>query len=435
MSSAPSADRSNPSALLGPDADAEKSAGLTSIRTVATTLLAFSVLLAALARALESRHWAFSYVAAWAEAAAIGGLADWYAIVALFRHPLGIPAPHTAIISRSRTRIAESFGAFVHDQFLQPGPIGEKLRSVDFAALAADWLADSRRSATLSRFILRFAPQALTAIDGTGLKDFVAARALDQFRTLELAPFAAKFLAASIEDGRHQRLFDQLLEGLHQLLLNDEMHNNLREKIRSELPSLFKVFMADKFLVRRVVALMSTAVEEAKNDPEHAFRRDFDRLALEFAEKLSSSAEYAEKAERLKRELLARPEFHDLAEGLWGSFVEFVRADANKDDSLLLAHMSSFLADVGRKLAIEPAIRAEINFGVVAVLQTFIENNKKEAAHFITDQIKAWDVARMVDIIELNIGRDLQYIRLNGTFVGGFAGLALFCLERLAQLK
>src|SRR5271165_6511977 len=131
MDCTPSANGSRPTAppdVIAPWAD-EKSADLARMKAIATGLLAASVLLAILARALEPRHWAFSYVAAWAEAAAVGGLADWYAIVALFRHPLGIPMPHTAIIASNRTRVAESFGAFVHDQFLQPEPIGEKLRS------------------------------------------------------------------------------------------------------------------------------------------------------------------------------------------------------------------------------------------------------------------------------------------------------------------
>src|SRR5271157_5217873 len=195
MDCTPSANGSRPTAppyAIAPWADG-KSADLARMKAVATALLAASVLIAILARALEPRHWVFSYVAAWAEAAAVGGLADWYAIVALFRHPLGIPMPHTAIIAGNRTRIAESFGAFVHDQFLQPEPIGEQLRSVDFAALAAEWIADDRRSLALSRFILKLAPQALKAIEETGLKDFVAGRALAQMKTLELAPFAKKF--------------------------------------------------------------------------------------------------------------------------------------------------------------------------------------------------------------------------------------------------
>ena len=146
--------------------DEERSRDLTRIKIIATTLLVFSVVVAFAARLLETRHWSLGYVAAWAEAAAVGGLADWYAVVALFRHPCGVPLPHTAIISKNRERIAESFGDFVEEQFLAPDPIEQKLKSVDFAAAAADRLADEERSLSLSRFALRLLPQALSAIFG-----------------------------------------------------------------------------------------------------------------------------------------------------------------------------------------------------------------------------------------------------------------------------
>ena len=155
-------------------ADAERAKELLRVKIIGTALLAASVLVAVVARLLEHYHPGLAYVAAWAEAAAIGGLADWYAVVALFRHPCGVPLPHTAIIASNRERIARTFGDFVEAQFLAPGPIAEKLKSVDFAALAADWLADDERSASLARFALRMLPQALLAVEETGLRAFVA---------------------------------------------------------------------------------------------------------------------------------------------------------------------------------------------------------------------------------------------------------------------
>ena len=158
--------------VLSPSAGEEtcdsRSADLARIKTLATALLGFSVVIAILARAAAPYHWSFGYVAAWAEASAVGGLADWYAVVALFRHPCGVPLPHTAIIASNRTRIADSFGAFVEDQFLSTEAIAHKLRSVDFSALAAEWLSEDRRSVGLARFLLRLTPQALAAIEETG---------------------------------------------------------------------------------------------------------------------------------------------------------------------------------------------------------------------------------------------------------------------------
>jgi uncharacterized membrane-anchored protein YjiN (DUF445 family) len=408
---------------------------LRRIKLLATGLLAFSITIAVIARLFEHRFRSLSYVAAWAEAATIGGLADWYAIVALFRHPFGIPLPHTSIISNNQQRIAESFASFVEEQFLAPKPIEQKLKEVDFAALAADWLADEERSASLARFLLRLLPQALTAIDETGLRSFMTQRVVERVEALELAPFAAKLLTAVVEDGRHQRIFDEILIGLNRLLSNEQTLDAVREKLRSELPSLFNLFRADAFLVRRFVVLISGFIEEARNDPQHALRQEFDQFVRALIEKLKTSPEYAEQAESLKRDLLASPEISSLADELWQSVKSFIDKDTRTENSVFETHLSRFLVDIGSKLAGEPQVRADINRGMVTVLQTFVQSQKRDIARFIADQIKSWDVKQMVVLIELNIGRDLQYIRLNGTIIGGFAGLLLYAGEQALNIR
>ena len=222
---------------------------------------------------------------------------------------------------------------------------------------------------------------------------------------------------------------------LNRLLNDEDTLNAMREKIRRELPTMFNILRADAYLVRRIVGLMSAAIEEAKDDPSHPFRGEFDRFVRDFVEKLGSSPEYAERAEQLKLDFLARPEAAELAEGLWRSITSFLSQDAGDRHSILERHLSGFLADLGRKLATASDIRAEINIGMERVLQTFIEANRREIARFIADQIKSWDLARMTDIIELNIGRDLQFIRLNGTLVGGLAGLGLYAGGRAVGLQ
>jgi uncharacterized membrane-anchored protein YjiN (DUF445 family) len=408
---------------------------LRRIKFIATSLLAFSITIAVAARLFEHRFRSLSYVAAWAEAATIGGLADWYAVVALFRHPLGIPLPHTSIISNNQQRIAESFASFVEEQFLAPGPIEQKLKEVDFAALAADWLADEGRSAALARFLLRLLPQSLIAIEETGLRSFLTQRVVERVEALELAPFAAKLLTAVVDDDRHQRIFDEILIGLNRFLSNEQTLNAVREQIRSELPSLFNLFRADAYLVRRFVVLISSFIEGARSDPEHALRREFDQFVRALIEKLKTSPEYAEQAESLKRDLLTSPEISSLADELWQSVKTFIERDTKTENSVFETHLTRFLVDIGSKLAGETQVRADINRGMVTVLQTFVQNQKRDIARFIADQIKSWDVKQMVILIELNIGRDLQYIRLNGTIIGGLAGLLLYIGEQALNIR
>ncbi len=426
----PIANQGVPSHTKAKSRDRANAEDLRRIKLIATGLLALSGAIAVVANLFVDRHWSLGYVAAWAEAATVGGLADWYAVVALFKHPCGIPLPHTAIISSNQQRIAESFASFVEEQFLAPEPIEKKLKEVDFAALASDWLADDGRSTSLARFLLRLFPQALSAIEESGLRLFLAQRVVERIEALELAPFAAKVLTVLDADGRHQRIFDEILIGLNRFLRNEQTLHAVREKIRTDLPSLFKLFGADAYLVRRFVILMSTFIEEARRDPHHALRREFDEFVKVFIGKLESSPDYAERAETLKRDLLAYPEISNLADELWQSIKNFIDSDARSGNSILEAHLGRFLVDIGSKLAFEPQVRADINKGMVTVLQTFVQNQKGEIARFIAEQIKSWDIGQMTSIIEVNVGRDLQFIRLNGTFIGGLAGLCLYAGEQ-----
>ena len=175
-------------------------------------------------------------------------------------------------------------------------------------------------------------PQALSAVEETGLRAFVARAAADQMNDLEVAPLAAKLLSALVDDQRHQRLFDEALVGMHRLLNDKTTREVIREKMRRELPTLFNLFRADAYLVRRFVSLVSASVEEAKADANHPLRVEFDRFARDFIEKLGSSPEYAAKAEALKREFLGRAEVKSFAEDLWLSVAAFLQDEAKDEE-------------------------------------------------------------------------------------------------------
>lgn len=419
----------------GPAAQVEdehaKLVALRRTKAVATLALALCVAVFLGARSLQDSWPALAYVAAFAEAAAVGGLADWYAVVALFRRPLGLPIPHTAIIPRNKDRIADNLGRFIEANFLAPGPVREKLRQVDFALLAADWLADPRRAAVLSRFVARLVPQALAATEGSGLRDFIGQRIAAQVEKVELAPLAADLLSAFTAERRHQRIFDEVLRVFGGLLRDEETLAALRERIRQELPTLAKMFQADAYLLKRLVAAAGTLLAEAEADPDHALRREFDRFVENFVADLRDSPAYAERAERLKRDLLARPELRGLAENFWSGLRAFAEQDVGAEDSILRRHLADLFAEIGRQLRQEPGLRADMNHGFVVALSAFVENQKSGVATFIADQVRSWDIVQLTRLVELNIGRDLQYIRFNGMLIGGLAGLALHVGERL----
>jgi len=414
------------------DVDAAvKLAALRRTKFVATAALALCVLVFALAKSIESARPWLGFVAAFAEAATIGGLADWYAVVALFKRPLGLPIPHTAIIPENQHRIADNLGRFIEANFLAPGPVRERLAEVDFAALVADWLADPERASGLSRFVARLVPQTLAAVEQSGLRGFVTSRMLEQVEKVPLAPLAAELLSALTDDRRHQKLFDEFTRVIGRFLNDEEALSAMREKIREELPSLFNLFRADAYLLKKIVASAGTLLEEVRADPDHPMRAEFDRFAKTFIERLRTSKQYARRAEQLKRDFLARPEMKAMAGNMWESLRLFIEQDARAENSLIRAHLANMFVEVGRHLASDAQIRADMNQGFVVALSSFVDSQKSGVSKFIADQVKRWDLAQLTRLIEMNIGRDLQYIRFNGMIIGGLAGIVLYTAERL----
>src|SRR4051795_11526317 len=413
--------------------DAAGAAELRRVKALATLVLAGTLALFVAAKMLLPVNPIFAFVAAFAEAATIGGLADWYAVVALFRRPLGLPIPHTAIIQANQHRIADKLGEFIEVHFLEAAPVEAKLRQVDFASFVADWLGDRKRSEDLARFLLRLLPEAISASETSGLKTFVTRRVMTQLQSINLAPLAAGTLRAFIEERRHQGLLDDLLRAVHGALTQADTMAALRAKIRDELPTLLKLYRADAFLVKKIVASATAFFQDVRNDPHHPFRGEFDRMMLGFVDKLSGDPVYAERIDGLKRDLLARPELGDLTKKIWSNMRSFIKRSAAGETHVLQHHLANVLVEAGAALASDAEMRAEINQGLVAVLRGFIAEQKSGVSSFISDQVKSWDMGQLIALIEINIGRDLQYIRFNGSLIGGLAGLALYSAEFLLR--
>ena len=414
--------------------DAQRAAELKRVKAQATLVLVGTLALFIVARMLSHVHPAFGFVAAFAEAATIGGLADWYAVVALFKRPLGLPIPHTAIIQGNQQRIADKLGQFIEVHFLEAGPVDAKLRQVDFGSFIADWLRDRKRSDDLARFALRLLPEAFSATETSGLMTFITRRMTTQLQSIDLAPLAAGTLRAFVTEGRHQVLLDDLLRIVHDTLTQKETMAMIREKIRAELPTLLRLYRADKFLVNKIVASAGTFFEEVRDDPKHPFRGEFDRMVLSFVDRLGTDRSYADRIDGLKRDLLARPELIELGRTVWSNARTFIARSASGETQVLRHHLTGMFVAAGEALAGDAELRGEINQGLVTVLRSFIADQKSGVSTFISDQVKAWDMAQLISLIEINIGKDLQYIRFNGSLIGGLAGLGLYTCEFLLRL-
>ena len=415
-------------------ADAARAAELRRVKALATLVLAGTLALFVTAKLLLPLHPVFGFVAAFAEAATIGGLADWYAVVALFKRPLGLPIPHTAIIQGNQHRIADKLGEFIEVHFLEPGPVEAKLRQIDFGSFIADWLRDRKRSTDLARFTLRLLPEAVSATETSGLMTFISRRITTQLQAIDLAPLAAGTLRAFVAEGRHQGLLDDFLRAVHETLTQAETMAMIREEIRAELPTLLRLYRADKFLVNKIIASATAFFEDVRSDPKHPFRGEFDRMVLSFVDRLGSDKTYSDRIDGLKRDLLARPELGELARTMWSNARSFIERSASGESQVLQQHLAGMFVKAGEALAGDAELRAEINEGFVTVLRSFIADQKSGVSSFISDQVKSWDMGQLISLIEINIGRDLQYIRFNGSLIGGLAGLALYTCEFLLRM-
>jgi uncharacterized membrane-anchored protein YjiN (DUF445 family) len=414
--------------------DAARAAELRRVKLLATLVLAATFATFIAARMALPIHPVFGFIAAFAEAATIGGLADWYAVVALFKRPLGLPIPHTAIIQGNQHRIADKLGEFIEVHFLEAAPVEAKLRQVDFASFIADWLRDRKKSEDLARFALRVLPEAVSATETSGLMTFITRRVTSQLASIDLAPLAAGTLRGFVEEGKHQGLLDDILRAIHKTLTTPETMAVIRDKIRAELPTLLRLYRADKFLVNRIVATATSFFEEVQGDPDHPFRDEFNRMLLSFVDRLGTDPAFAKRIDGLKRDLLARPELGALAKNVWANVRTFFERSASGETQVLQQYLAKMFVEAGEALAGDAELRTEINQGLVAVLTSFVADQKGGVSTFISDQVKGWDMAQLISLIEINIGKDLQYIRFNGSLIGGLAGLVLYTLEYLLRL-
>ncbi len=407
---------------------------LRRLKRLATGVLAASAALLVVARLLQSRHPAFGFVAAFAEAATIGGIADWYAVVVLFRRPFGLPIPHSAIIPKNQNRIADKLGAFIETHFLGGPAVDAKLAGTDYALFVGQWLEDRARARYFSAFLLRLLPDLMAAVERSGFRAFLTRSVIAQIQSIDIAPLAAGVLRSFTADGGHQKLLNDLLGAFHQILNKPETIAALRARIREELPTLLNLYRADAFVLKRLVGATDSFFGEVLDNPQHPFRDEFDRFVHSFIESLSASREHAARIEDLKRDLLARPELSDLAQSMWRHVESFIAQSADDPSGPLRKHIENILVETGRQFGADPLLRQEFNQGVVRVLSSILESEKSSISRFISDQMKSWNIDQLVQLIEVNVGRDLQYIRFNGALIGGVAGLALHSAEMLLRL-
>lgn len=403
----------------------EQTAQLKKTRGLATGLLVAMAALFVAARLFQSRFPYLSFVSAFAEAAMVGGLADWFAVTALFRSPLGLPIPHTAIIPRNKDRIGDSLSDFLEHNFITQEIIREELRRIDFAGAAASWLAQSENSRAVSRQIARGIPAILRVIEDDDVRQFMQNRLAAALENTKFAPVLAEVLSVLVAGQHHQAVFDRLVAMAARAL--DQNKDYIRWKIHENSPRWLPKVIDDKFYHRLIEALQSTLDEMRDEDSEWRLR--FQNLANEFIDQLRTSPEYEEKLDAMLSEVLGHPLTRNYIVEVWHDIKLRLETDIGSTDSQLIAKLERGLHSFGNELLHDAVVQKKLNQWIRIFATETIVGRREVIADLVARVIRKWDADTMSRKLELHVGKDLQYIRINGTLVGGLVGLILHAIS------
>ncbi len=412
-------------ALLTPD-ELTRRSGLRRMKAIAGSLLIVAVIIYVVTR----HHGGFlGFVNAGAEAAMVGGLADWFAVTALFRHPLGLKVPHTAIIPTRKDEIGRSLEEFVAANFLSEPVVKDKVLRAQVSARVGRWLADPIHAARAAAELATVARAAIRVVRDQDVTAVLEGALLRRVAAIPWGPPAGRLLAQIVEEGTHHRLVDLGIDEAHSWLLANP--DAITSIVAEQAPSWSPKFL-DEAVAGRAYRELLRFVREVQADPEHQMRQALDSLLSRFAEDLRSDPYTIHRVELLKERLLSHPDVREAVATMWSTARRLLLEAVDDEDGELRARVVVGLSDLGRRLASDEALQAKVDGYLADATAHAAGTYSGEVATVISDTINRWDGAEASRRIELAVGRDLQFIRINGTVVGALAGLAIHAISVLA---
>ncbi len=406
-------------------ADEVRRGGLQRMRVVALSLL---VLAALVFVATIGRGGLWSYVNAAAGAAMVGGIADWFAVTALFRHPLGLPIPHTALVPTRKNMLARSLQQFFTENFLAEDVVRDRVADAGVARRLGAWLVDEAHSAWVVDEVGRAVSRGLARVRDEDVTALVEHELLPRLTDEPLSEVTGRLLAELVADGAHHGLVDLVLDEAHRWLTHNP--DTFADVLAQRAPWWTPQWLDEQVTHRMHVEAIAW-VDDIRTDPWHHARRALDSWLTDLATALQEDPETRERAERLKRRLLAEPQVLTAATALWAALRRAAMTALADPDSRLRARAVAGLGEFGEQLGRDEALQARVDGYAVDAAVYVVERYGDELTTVITETVRRWDGREAADRIELHVGRDLQFIRINGTLVGGVVGLLIHVLAEL----
>ncbi|MBC9717107.1 DUF445 domain-containing protein [Streptomyces sp. TRM66268-LWL] len=406
-------------------ADEERRRGVRRMKATATGLLVLVAIVYVLAKWAQNSGFGpwTGYVAAAAEAGMVGAMADWFAVTALFRHPLGVPIPHTAIIPTKKDQLGTSLGEFVGENFLSEDVVRRRLRSVGIGARLGDWLAEPANADRVTAELSTALRGALTVLRDSDVQAVVGEAITRRADAAEIAPGIGKTLDKIVADGGHRKVVDLVCVRAHDWLV---LHSDqVMDAVQGGAPGWTPRFV-DKRVGERVYKELLRFVTEMRDMPEHPARGAIDRFLSDFAVDLQSDTDTRMRVERLKSEVLGRGEVQDIIASAWSSVRRMIVAAAEDEQSELRLRVRAGLLSLGARLSADARLQGKVEGWAEDVAVHVVSTYRREITSLITDTVAGWDAEQTTRKIEAHIGRDLQFIRINGTVVGSLVGLLIY---------
>jgi len=396
------------------------------LRALATGLLVvMAALLLFSTWAMRAIHPEFVWLQAFSEAALVGGLADWFAVTALFRHPMGLPIPHTAIIPRSRDRIGESLAQFLRSNFLTPRIVGRRLENFDAATAIAGFLERPQAAGRVRVAVARLLRQLAATPAAEAVLGRMHQGAMQRLADTEISPLLGRMLEAAMADGRHQPVIDALIAwGVRTL---DSQEGLIRDMVKERTAWLLRLLKVDDKVADAIVAGLRGLLADLRDNPEHPIRNKADQALASFARELQEKPELRAKVERVKQELLTNQAVSDWVEGLWAQVRQWLFGALEGEGAGVIAR------DMAAALHQDPALAPAINQLVRRAVVGIAADHGDAIVTLVSDTVKSWDAGTITEKLESAVMRDLQYIRFNGTLIGGLIGVVLHAVLLLAS--
>ena len=405
----------------------ERQRNLDRMKRRATGLLFAMGAIFIAASVLEPGYPWIGYLRATAEAALVGGVADWFAITALFRHPLNIPIPHTAIIPSRKDKIGKSLGNFVQNNFLSPEVLTAKLRAAGISRRAAEWLSQPENARKASQNLASVLRSAFAVIRDEDVHSLLDRSVVEPLRRMPIAPVLSKGLQLATVDDRHQQLLDRVIHGLTRLVAENE--ELIRDRIRAESPWWVPELVDDRIHAKVLGGIERTLIEVGA-DPDHQLRHQFDEMLADWIVQLQESPEVIARAEAIKQQVLDPETSGRLAAGLWEELKDALGRQNPQGDEGPLGAVARGLAALGNAALEDETLLQKVDGWIIGAVLRVVEQHRGEVGQLIAQTVSAWNPDETSKRIELLVGRDLQFIRINGTLVGGLVGLLLYTASR-----